>query len=77
MGPILNLKKSLVMGLFFKSFWDANSEAQKVLKNWWIFVKKWKEMDTSFQKNPWIWIPIFGKITPRYGYGLELTATHP
>ena len=38
---------------------------------------KWQEMGAFFQKNPYIWIPIFGKITPEDGMGLQLSAAHP
>ena len=30
-----------------------------------------------FWKNPYAWVPIFGKITPEYGYGSQASSTNP
>ena len=63
------MKKSLFMCLIFKIFRGSLCEP-------WEILKKWQEISAFFQKNPQIWVPIFGKSTPEHGYG-PAASTHP
>ena len=56
------------MGLIFKIL----CEPWEIWKILCAFAAKLQKMDTFFQKNPWIWVPSFGKITLNMVIGLEL-----
>ena len=81
-------KKSLDMGLIFhlkipskgsvfQNFLGFAQRTLKILKNRCAFVAKCLEMGTYFWKNPYNLVPIFGKITHRYGYGCCVSGGTP